>query len=299
MKSDQITKEKVAAEKVAAEVAAEKLVSIIMPCYNGATFIAESIQSVLNQTYKNFELIIIDDGSTDNSKEIIQSFVDSRIRCVFQKNKGPSAARNTGLDNSKGFYISFLDFDDLFLHERLQGMVLEMEDRTGTNSEIDALFCYSDHFYDSDPERITHVYIKNKYSTTMLERLKEGNIINMNTALIRRNVLPETLRFDESLFTSEDWDFWIRLALSGARMQEFSQTLVLTRLRDSSIRSDIVLQKKTDIFVYKKNFESTPPLSFYWRYFLVIIVATIPFSLRAKLLNKYRNWKVYAKNNKK
>ena len=99
----------------------EDLVSVIMPAYNVEKYIGEAIQSVLNQTYKNFELIIFDDGSTDKTWEIIQSFNDSRIIAIrHQQNKGVAEARNTALKIAKGKWVALIDSDDVWLSDRLE-----------------------------------------------------------------------------------------------------------------------------------------------------------------------------------
>lgn len=105
-----------------------KLVSIIMPSFNTAQHISCAIQSVLDQTYKSFELIIVDDGSTDHSKEIIQSFDDTRIVFIaLEKNQGPQYVRNLALSKAKGEYIAFLDSDDFWEKDKLEKQIDFME----------------------------------------------------------------------------------------------------------------------------------------------------------------------------
>ena len=96
------------------------LFSIIIPTYNRANLIGKAIDSVLAQTYHNWELIIIDDGSTDNTRDVVRSYNDNRIKYFYQENRGRSAARNYGIDISKGDYISFLDDDDYYLENFLE-----------------------------------------------------------------------------------------------------------------------------------------------------------------------------------
>ena len=95
-------------------------ISIVMCVYNGSKYISESIKSALNQSFKNFELIIINDGSTDTTEKIVKSFNDRRIRYYYQKNQGAAASRNYGIKNSRGQYIAILDSDDICLPERLE-----------------------------------------------------------------------------------------------------------------------------------------------------------------------------------
>ena len=108
------------------KIAPSVIVSIIIPCYNSERFITETIESVLSQTYKNYEIIVVDDGSTDNTKSIVSNYPE--IKYIYQTNQGTSSARNNGLKVSKGKYIIFLDHDDKLLPERLQSGVEYLED---------------------------------------------------------------------------------------------------------------------------------------------------------------------------
>src|SRR5690349_25117803 len=100
----------------------EQLISVIMPAYNAEKFVAESISSVITQTYKNWELIIVDDGSTDNTKNIIEEFAkhDARIKYIYQENAKQGKARNTGIAMAKSGLVAFLDADDLWLPQMLE-----------------------------------------------------------------------------------------------------------------------------------------------------------------------------------
>ncbi|MGE5423480.1 MAG: glycosyltransferase family 2 protein, partial [Ignavibacteriales bacterium] len=103
------------------------MVSVVIATYNCSSYITRAVQSALDQTYPNVEVIVIDDGSTDNTPEILQSFRD-RIRVVFQENRGPAAARNAGLAMAGGKYVAILDADDYWLPERLEKMISVLED---------------------------------------------------------------------------------------------------------------------------------------------------------------------------
>src|SRR5688500_17587486 len=96
-----------------------KLTSIIIPAYNAASYLPDSVGSVIAQTYPHWELIIVNDGSTDNTLQVLESFTDPRIRCIHQANSGVSTARNNGIENAKGHYICFLDADDAWEKDNL------------------------------------------------------------------------------------------------------------------------------------------------------------------------------------
>src|SRR6476659_7001862 len=106
----------------------DELVSVIMPAFNAGKYISDAIQSVIQQTYNNWELIVIDDGSTDTTAAIIKEFIasDDRIKYLYQENGGPGKARNKGLKEAKGIYVAFLDADDLWLPEKLREQLKTM-----------------------------------------------------------------------------------------------------------------------------------------------------------------------------
>jgi glycosyltransferase involved in cell wall biosynthesis len=108
-------------------------VSVIIPAYNQAPYLSKSIQSVLDQTCQDFEIVVVDDGSTDDTAAVVQSFHDDRIHYIYQENRGLSAARNTGIDNSTAEYITYLDSDDLFLPMKIEllGGVLDQDPDIG------------------------------------------------------------------------------------------------------------------------------------------------------------------------
>jgi glycosyltransferase involved in cell wall biosynthesis len=107
----------------------QSLVSVVIPAFNSKKYIAETLQSVSNQSYKNFEVVIVDDGSTDGQSEIIQQHcaADARFRAIFQENTGVSTARNNGFNHTKGKYIAFLDADDVWLPDNLQLKIDKLE----------------------------------------------------------------------------------------------------------------------------------------------------------------------------
>lgn len=117
--------------KAASSYNLQPLVSIILPVYNGQKYLSESIESVLNQTYKNFELIIIDDGSTDRSAEIIKSYESNKIHYIFSVNGGTASARNLGIRSANGSMLAFLDQDDLWIYSKLQKQVQELSNSIG------------------------------------------------------------------------------------------------------------------------------------------------------------------------
>jgi glycosyltransferase involved in cell wall biosynthesis len=205
------------------------LVSIIMPTYNAEKFISKSIQSVLNQTYQNWELIVVNDGSKDNTSKVVESFDDKRILLIKQKNSGVSKARNIGIKNAKGAYIAFLDSDDLWLKKKLEIQVNYMLN----HPNIVLSYTYYNSFVGDD------TVVKNKQLypfkiNNLNERLLVFNFIATLTVMVKSDVLKDIGGFDTQLFGPEDWDLWIKVSQKG-NIGYINQNLALYREHDGGI----------------------------------------------------------------
>lgn len=207
------------------------LVSVIMPAYNAEKYIGDSIRSVLEQSYHEWELIVVDDGSTDTTADIVRanSANDSRIKYVFQENQRLGKARNTGIKNASGRLIAFLDSDDLWMREKLelQAQILE-----ATNVDI----IYSDGFFFGDNDVIgetkTLSVIRGRIEgADMLDLLLVHNSIPVLSVLMRRRTFDEVGPFEESpaYHGSEDYDLWLKAARSGALFYGMGEKLVRYR----------------------------------------------------------------------
>jgi glycosyltransferase involved in cell wall biosynthesis len=193
-------------------------VSVIIPAYNHGHFLGEAIQSVLDQTFPEFELIVVDDGSTDNTKEVVESFKDPRIRYIYQENRGLPAARNTGIKASGGEYIAFLDSDDVWLPRNLELKVQVLDARPDV-----ALVCSDFYPFDNETGAIIGRFWHDKPFLSWLnpqevarQPLKEllsrgGCFIRYSVAVMRREVFTEVGYFDESIWGHEDWDMSVRI----------------------------------------------------------------------------------------
>lgn len=189
---------------------ARPLVSVIVPFYNAEGTICETVQSVLSQTFKDFELILIDDGSTDRSVELISRIEDSRLRMVHQPNQERAVARNRGIQDAQGEWIAFLDADDLWLEQKLEKQLhwLEMSPEIG--------LVYSDlYYFDNLTGKDLWLYSKKfqkLHRGNVLPNLLRVNFIQSPTPLIRRTILDQSGWFDPKLPPIEDWDLWIRIS---------------------------------------------------------------------------------------
>ena len=186
-------------------------VSIIIPTYNCARLIGRAIESVLNQTYRDFELIIVDDSSTDNTEKIIKKFQeqDKRVKYIrHEKNRGGSAARNTGIKNAKGEYIAFQDSDDEWLPEKLKK---QMEVFKNTSSKVGVVYTGFWRIKDNKKTYIPQSWVKQKDDNIYFELLK-GNFVGTPTILIKKKCFKKVGIFDEKLPRLQDWELVIRLS---------------------------------------------------------------------------------------
>ena len=191
-----------------------RMFSVIIPAYNAESVIQNSINSVLNQTYTNFEVIIVDDGSKDNTRSIIEQYHDKRIKYFFQKNAGVSSARNKGISSSHGEYICFLDADDEWKNNHLEtlfmliqkygdcGMYITGYELVLTNGQVV-------HKSQQILKKINSKCFKSDNGFNIL--LKYGYFFNTNTVCCRREVFDKIGKFEVGIKNGEDDDMWLRI----------------------------------------------------------------------------------------
>src|SRR6478672_7558577 len=201
------------------------LVSIIIPAFNYGHFIRETLESVLDQTYRSWECIVVDDGSTDNTSHVVTEVAAlcNKIKYVRQANQGQPAALNTGLRVCRGEYIQLLDADDLLERCKFEKQVGYLE-RT---PEVDIVYGSTRFFRDGNPNERRFSLLADPDRPWMpevsgtgdevLPDLLRGNIMTVNAPMFRRRVFERTGLFDEGLDPIQDWDYWIRCAMAGAR----------------------------------------------------------------------------------
>lgn len=186
----------------------QDLVTVIIPTYNRVNLISSAIESVLNQTYKNWEIIIVDDGSTDNTKEIIQPYlIDARIKYFFINNSGACVARNYGIDLSNGSYLSFLDSDDEYYPRKI-----ELQVEVFKNSKILNLGVVSCGRHDFRDNQLYFEWVP-KYSGNILKQLLSKKRIGAGTPflMISRAVKNLGIRFDPNMPAAQDFDFLVQI----------------------------------------------------------------------------------------
>jgi glycosyltransferase involved in cell wall biosynthesis len=187
------------------------LVSVIIPAYNSAAFLSDAVDSAVRQTYRSVELIIVNDGSTDDTSSLAERLAahDARITVVHQPNAGLSAARNTGLKVARGEFVSFLDADDALLPEKIEHQVAFLREHP------DCDLVYSDHYIAN--AKLEPIGLRAPgppplpFGELFVLRNWFPPVVPLITASLARRVGP----FDESLHAAEDWDYWIRCAAAG------------------------------------------------------------------------------------
>lgn len=188
----------------------QKKVSVIIPTFNREGFLKTAIESVLKQDYDNFEIIITDDNSQDNTKAVVKEFRDKRIRYIrHEQNRGVSAARNSAIKASKGEYIAFLDDDDEWLSQKLK---IQIDKIVKSSKKICGV--YSNFFVlknSGKKQAIINPRITKKRGN-LFNQFALGNPIQTSTVLIRRECIEQVGLFDESISYMEDRDMWIRLS---------------------------------------------------------------------------------------
>lgn len=230
------------------------LVSVIIPAYNAIDYLAETIETVFNQTCQDFELIIVDDGSTDDTGKLINqlSQENPQIRMISQTNQGVSAARNTGIKQAQGKYIAILDADDLWEPTKLEKQVNSLE-----NNPLAGL-CYTWTALADSQGRATGRVIASLAEGNVWQQLSEMNIVCCgSTPMIRRICFDDVGFFDENLRFSEDWDMWWRIA-AKYNFSLVPEPLIRYRQHPSSHSTNCQLMLETSRTLIERNFAHAP-----------------------------------------
>lgn len=197
-----------------------------MPVYNGEKFIQEAIDSVFAQTVNDFELIVVDDGSTDATLAILETYGD-RLTVLRQQNSGHAAARNAAARISRGEWIAMIDADDLWHPEKLAQQL-------SVAGDAEVIYTAALNFEDSSRVDNTTFSDGNCYTGDVFDQLVLDNFITHSSILMKRDAFLKSGGYDESLKTTCDWDLWLRMSASGCRFQGTSAPLTHYRWRATS-----------------------------------------------------------------
>jgi glycosyltransferase involved in cell wall biosynthesis len=279
-------------------------VSVILPCYNGAQWIDAAVRSVLCQTYKDLELIVVDDGSTDNSKDIVLSHSqDDRLRYIHQRNRGFSAANNTGLKESEGEFIGFIGQDDLWMPNKLRCQVEYLE----RHKRVDLV--HSDLYHiDSSGRTIKRRNPRIPRFSSNSEYVKElflRNFLCFQTVLVRRECFNEVGSFDERMIVCSDHDLWLRMA-GKFKMAYIKKPLVKKRYhpkqlmkvrKEAAIKDEFLLTKKAVAqYPFLERYIKRKMAELYYVWGVALLEKGNKKSAREKFLQaiKYHPWKLKA-----
>jgi glycosyltransferase involved in cell wall biosynthesis len=206
----------------------EPLVSVIVPSYNHGIYLPDAVDSVLNQTHSSVEVIVVDDGSTDKTRDAIGRY-GAQVRYEYQRNQGLAAARNTGLRLASGDFVVFLDADDLLLPTMIEESLKRFE------AQPDAGVVHCGWIYASTDLSDLSWRMTPTREGLLFEAFAHGIPLPCHSMLFRQQVLRNVGSFDETTNPSEDWDVWLRIARCGVRWASVKQPLVINRMHPISM----------------------------------------------------------------
>lgn len=229
--------------------ATHPVVSVIIPCYNHGRYLSEAIQSVLNQTYKWIEIIVVDDGSTDNTKHVAESFPN--VKYVYQENQGLSAARNSGIVNSVGAYLVFLDADDLLVEDAL---AYNLNHLIGNEN---LAFAAGGYLLETSEGKKIEKTKDPIYQNNYLEFLKK-NYIEMHATVMYRRWVFDDFKYDTSLKACEDYDLYLKISRKYP-VYYHSKILAIYRMHGANMsgNSELMLNSVLKVLNHQKTFFRT------------------------------------------
>ena len=224
------------------------LISVIIPCYNQAIYLPEALQSILNQTYTNWECIIINDGSPDQTEHVAKEWVlkNSRFKYFFKTNGGLSSARNCGISKAKGKYILTLDADDKFENSFLEKAMNIMDNEFS----IGLVTCWLYKFTGNTQGELTRTY------GNSIEDFLFWNAANVGSIFFRKESWEQVGGYDENMKKGyEDWEFYIRVCQAGWKLKVIEEPLFWYRQHTNSMRRNALFKydKEIKIYIYKKH----------------------------------------------
>lgn len=233
------------------------LVSIIVPCYNQAQYLPEALQTVLEQTYQNWECIIVNDGSPDNTELVAKEWLakDSRFKYIYKENGGLSSARNVGIENSKGEFILPLDADDKISNNYLEECVLKFKN----NQNVSIVYGEAIKF-----GAVNHTWNLSEFN---YENLLHNNMIYCS-AIFKKNDWDTVGGYDEQMkFGFEDWEFWIRMLNHDSIVLKCKEAIFFYRIKNHSmitvLRANLDLTNEIRKYIYDKHRDKYTLLSDY------------------------------------
>jgi len=240
------------------------LVSVIMPAFNAENFIDESLRSIFAQTFENYEIIVVDDGSTDRTPEILKRY-ERKVRYIRIANQGPSHARNTGIRAARGRYVAFLDADDLWTPDKLALQIGFLENRPHVdlvfadmlkfNGDRIVMPSYFKSLKDSVIRRKIRTESEGLVDATVM--LLQCNVIPTGTVVLRKTALQQSGLFDEKISNVEDLDLWIRFSFNS-KIGCLHNILKKKREHGTNISSNRLKALEAAVYVFEKYRKDFP-----------------------------------------
>lgn len=227
---------------------AHPLVSVIIPNYNYARYLRQAIDSVLAQTYPHIEVVVVDDGSQDDSRAVLEMY-GTRIRWVTQRNQGVAAARNHGVRLSQGDYLAFLDADDYWLPAKIERQL----ERFRQNPELGLVYCGTDEFNESGTVNLRVDGLEGWVLVELLLLRRPAFFGGGSGFVVPRALFDEVGSFDERLSTSADWDLVCRLA-ARKPFGFVPEVLLKYRLHQSNMHANIAVMERDMLLIFEKHF---------------------------------------------
>lgn len=237
------------------------LVTVIIPAYNYGHFVSETLASVHAQTYQNWECIVVDDGSTDDTSAVLSKFSrnESRVKIIRQENKGLAEARNTGIAHSTGEYLQFLDADDLLEPKKLERQIEFLE----RHKDVDIVYADVRYFRTGNREELLFsqalenapwVVPLSAKGKDVLMSLLRNNFMVVSSALLRRSVVTDVGLFDGGVKGVEDWDYWLRCAIGDKQFhfQDTEDGRTLIRIHPNSMSTDARLMLRSALRMHQQ-----------------------------------------------
>ncbi|MEQ6341739.1 MAG: glycosyltransferase [Gammaproteobacteria bacterium] len=231
-------------------------ISVIMPCYNTSTFVEEAVNSVMNQTYADVELIVVDDGSTDGSLDILQRLAahhSQRLSLLFQNHRGPYPARNLGLQHARGGYVAFLDADDYWAPDALEKLATTLDIH-----KADIAYCGWQNVGIGAPG--TEPYIPPDYSQMdMAAEFLRSCPWPIHAALVRREAINAVNGFSERCFSAMDYDLWLRLYAHTQKIVRVPEVMAFYRWHDKGQISKTKWKQVLNALQVRRDFVAQHP----------------------------------------
>lgn len=215
----------------------EPLVSIVIPIYDQENFVVEAVASAVDQTHRNLQIIVVDDGSTDSGAELLEREFGDRIELIRQRNRGPSAATNAGIAAARGEFIALLGGDDVCVRERIE-IQLGLMHETGHDVVFSKPFLIDEHGSELPDSSFPIFFQEARPRPSLRALVLEGNFLCAPSALMRRDVVDRVGVFRPGLIQLQDYDYWLRATARGLSLEEIEPRIVRYRRHPRNLSTE-------------------------------------------------------------